>query len=185
MEFTRLIPQIPFIGGRRNSFTQNLIQATWSLAFYRAMIANGVAASEVGRLLADIYLFWLDERPAWQLNLRGWFSFTPPARWRLNRRAQRSQEGKYPGDWVFRTSYQNGKEIGVDYTECGLLKYYQAQDALELLPYLCSLDFIVSERLNAGLIRPSTLAGGCSVCDFRFKRGRETVWSEEALELLG
>ena len=47
---------------------------------------------------------------------------------------------------------------------------------MELMPYLCSVDFIMSERMGLGLERTTTLAEGSPKCDFRFKHNGPTIW---------
>jgi hypothetical protein len=175
-EYTRLIPQLPYIGGRGNKLTWNLIGTAWFVAFYRAMKAHGRPIEEIGRLLTEMYKVWLDAYPGWLLRLQGWFTFTPLYQWQLEQRAQQSQERRYPGDWVLTRVPPNGYDFGVDYTECGIVKFCRAQGAAELLPYLCPLDFIMSERMKLGLVRTTTLAAGGERCNFRFKRGGETEW---------
>lgn len=44
------------------------------------------------------------------------------------------------------------------------------------MPYLCLVDFIMSERMGLGLERTMTLAEGSPKCDFRFKHRRPTIW---------
>ena len=175
-EFQRLIPQLPYIGGKRNPLTFNLVSTAWFLALNRAMLDQGKEINELGPLLLDIYQAWIDTYPAWLLRLRGWWAFTPMARQRLERRSRLSQERRYPGNWVFSFITKNGHDFGVDYTECGIYKFCQEQNATELMPYLCSVDFIMSERMNLGLQRTMTLAEGSPQCDFRFKHRRLTIW---------
>lgn len=172
-EFIGLIPQLPYIGGRANPLTWNLVGTAWLLALYRAMQRQGKGVAEVGPLFSDIYSLWLDAYPDWLLKLRGRYQFTLPARLSRDSHARLSQERRYPGDWVYSTVPKNGHDFGVDYTECGIMKFCQAQDAGELMPYLCSTDFIMSERMRLGLERRSTLAEGGARCDFRFTRPRD------------
>jgi hypothetical protein len=94
---------------------------------------------------------------------------------RARRAALRSQERAYPEDWVFDFVEGDGKEFdwGIDYTECGIVKFFRAQGAEELAPYMCLADYPMSEAFDTGLVRNTTIAGGSERCDFRFKRGRE------------
>ncbi len=55
-----------------------------------------------------------------------------------------------------------------------LLRAARAEGALELAPYVCSVDKVASEMLGWGLVRTTTLAEGGDRCDFRFKRGGQT-----------
>lgn len=87
-----------------------------------------------------------------------------------------TQLRRYPGDWVADYLEGDGGEFdyGLDITECGICKFYHQQGADELAPYLCLSDYVLSDALGRGLVRCQTLAEGDPVCDFRFKRGRET-----------
>lgn len=94
----------------------------------------------------------------------------------LKEAASRTQERRYPGDWVATFVEGDGEafDYGIDITECGICKFYRAQGAAELAPYLCLSDYVVSDAFGRGLVRYKTLAEGAEVCDFRYKEGRET-----------
>jgi hypothetical protein len=70
----------------------------------------------------------------------------------------------------------NGRDFdyGVDYSECAICKFLSAQNALELVPYMCATDKIGSELLGWGLSRTMTIAKGDEKCDFRYKKGGTT-----------
>jgi hypothetical protein len=95
----------------------------------------------------------------------------------LKSQATESQKRLYPDDWVWRFVEGNGREFdyGIDVTECGAFKFFHTQGADELLPYMCRLDFAISEAMGMGLARTMTLAEGGEKCDYRFKRGRKTT----------
>ncbi|NCF67683.1 MAG: methyltransferase domain-containing protein [Chloroflexi bacterium] len=175
-EFRLLIPQLPYIGGKKNPLTFNLVSTAWFLALYRALQEQGKDGDELGLLVLDLYQAWMDSFPAWYLRLRGWWAFSAITMRQWARRSELSQEQRYPGNWVFSFVPKNGHDFGVDYTECGIHKFCQEQNTKELMPYLCSVDFIMSERMGLGLERTMTLAEGSPRCDFRFKHRRPTVW---------
>jgi hypothetical protein len=107
-----------------------------------------------------------------------WDEFRRMARW--------SEKSPHPGDWklVFVEGDGLNFDFGVDYTECGIVKFYQAQHAEELAPYMCLGDFPLSQALDTGLARTTTLARGGPRCDFRFKAGRpvQMEWMPEFLK---
>jgi len=86
-----------------------------------------------------------------------------------------------PSDWLcdWQPSFVEGTGRGFDYvtdmTECAIVKFLHTQDADELTPYLCRVDFAVSRAFGMGLVRTTTIAEGGEKCDFRYKRGRETA----------
>ena len=93
-------------------------------------------------------------------------------RQKLQRAARRSQARRYPGDWVFERIDGDGEtfDFGIDMTECGIVKFLNAQGAAELCPYLCDVDYVGAEALGFGLPRTKTLAWGCDRCDFRLTK---------------
>ena len=95
---------------------------------------------------------------------------------KLRRAAAVSQKRKYPGDFVlsFVEGDRENFDYGLDITECGICKLYDAQGAERLSQYMCLSDYVVSKAFNRGLVRYKTIAEGAEKCDFRFKKGRET-----------
>ena len=96
---------------------------------------------------------------------------------RRRQRAARSQERRYPDDYVYAFVAGDGEafDYGYDFSECAAQKFYRAQGAEEFLPYYCFLDFAWSRVLGLGLSRSMALSEGCALCNHRFKRGRETL----------
>ncbi len=108
-----------------------------------------------------------------------WYMFSGLRRRQLERGARRSQERRYPGDWVLEVVPSDGQDfdLGVDVTECGIVKCLHAQNADELTPYLCEWDYIMSEVLGNRLQRTKTLSWGCDRCDFRNSKHGHTTSS--------
>jgi hypothetical protein len=173
-EFDALIPQLPYIGGDENHLTGSLVESVRYLAFYKAMKKLGRRVEETGKILYDAILVRVDEPRA-----------APPPAQRLTaeqlmerrrERAERSQERRYPQDYVYEFVAGDGAQFdyGYDFLECAAQKFYHAQDADEFLPFYCFLDFAWSRVYGLGLTRTMTLAEGHPKCDHRFKKGRRT-----------
>ena len=75
-------------------------------------------------------------------------------------------------------------DFGRDTTECGTVKYLHAQEADELGPYICDLDYVYTKALGYGVQRTKTLAWGCDRCDFRYSKQGVTSapWPPEFAE---
>ncbi len=175
--YTDLIPQLPYIGGDANDLTTNLAQSAGALAFYWAMKDYGYDAATTGDVLYKGYDAYMDTVPVLATGFMSIMQVSGLAARDAQKSAPVSQQRQYSGDWVF--TYVDGGEgqdfdWGIDYTECGICKFFHAQGADEFAPYLCRLDFPVSRVFNMGLRRTETLAGGGTRCDFRYKYGRET-----------
>ncbi len=176
-----LIVQMPYIGGRHNSLTPNLIGTSYSLAFYQAMQAHGVDLKTTASIHQALIEAHFAHTPWWKRRLSQIVTrliFTKPGQrlteWQLRRSAKASQKRQYPDDFVF--DYVAGDDFtfdfGIDYTECGICKFYAAQGAAEFTRYVCLYDYPHSALTGSGLARTMTLAEGAPKCDFRFKRGR-------------
>jgi hypothetical protein len=174
-EYRVLTPQVPYIGGEENMFTEWLTYGVYYLAVYRVLKAEGRSVEEVGQLIFDAFQAIADY-PKWLLRLVGTFRYGDRYVSQLKEAVAKTQERRYPGDWVATFVEGDGDafDYGIDITECGICKLYRVLGADELAPYLCLSDYVVSDAFDRGLVRYKTLAEGAEICDFRYKKGRET-----------
>jgi hypothetical protein len=175
--FENLMPAIPYVGDPQYELPKTLIQSAVALSFYRSLHVSGENFGQVGTLIVDAAEIGYSAVSEMDHRAQGDFQITEE--WYQLQRyvAKKSQERHYPGDWVFHfvEGVKGEFDWGWDFTECGILKFYQAQQVKELIPHLCVLDFIVSKREGTGLQRTKTLAQGDDCCDFRYMKGREVV----------
>lgn len=174
-EYAALAPEVPYIGGVENVFTEWLTYGVYYLAVYRALQPLGQTIEQAGRIIYETYEAMAD-RPQWLIHLAGNLKYGEGYVDGLRAAAATLQERRYPDDWVCTFVEGDGGTLdyGLDVTECGICKFYHAQGADELAPYMCLSDYVVSRTFDRGLVRYKTIAEGAEVCDFRYKRGRET-----------
>ena len=184
-EYEAILPRVPFIGGEDNSLTEVLYMSAIALAFYHVMKAHGRSLDETGRVIYRA----MEALTGFRDPLAGAQSRNPTGKMaqdEFRRMARQSQKSTYPEDWKLTFVEGNGKDFdfGVDYTECGIVKFYRAQKAEELAPYMCLGDFPISQSVDSGLVRTTTLARGGPRCDFRFKAGRpiQMEWTPDFLK---
>jgi hypothetical protein len=185
-EYRRLLPEVPYIGGRRNMLSGTLIGTAQPLAVYRVVARHGGTAEDTGEVLHRVMRTQLERIPKTLRHLMGRYRFSRPRLRRFRRAARRSQSRRYPGDWVFEVVEGDGKsfDTGVDHTECGIVKFLHDQGADELTPFLCDLDYLGAEAMGYGLRRTKTLAWGCDRCDFRLTKNGTTSapWPPQFVE---
>ena len=171
----RLLP-LPDIGGPENLTYPSFLVGPQYAALYTAMRPCGFSAGDVGKLVYDLAVYSMAAEPQ-VYRANGQRFFTPEYFALLQGWAQRSQQRRHAMDWVLTVFKGDGRDfdIGVDYTECGLVKYFVALGMPELAPYPCQIDFPTSQAEGTGLVRTTTLARGGKVCDFRYKQGREVT----------
>ena len=175
-EFEAIVPEIPYIGGKKNRLTSEaLIPSVACLALYRALKKRGKNVEDAGMIIDGIVQSQLDSIPRLMISLVGRYRSSKLYIRKMKKQAKVSQKRRYPGDWVFTIVDGAGEDFdyGIDFTECGICKFFSAHDAKELIPYMCAVDFPVSKVMNTGLVRTTTLAEGADKCNFRFKRGRK------------
>ncbi|MEN8165603.1 MAG: L-2-amino-thiazoline-4-carboxylic acid hydrolase [Acidobacteriota bacterium] len=181
-EFRRLIPEIPYIGGRRNPYSGMLVGAAKGLAMYRVIVRHGGSLEETGELMhrRNRARLWRIPRVIRHGLVRNLFLR------QQEKAVRRSQARRYPGDWVLEVVESDGEtfDYGMDVTECGDLKFLKTQGAEELCPYICDLDYLMFEAMGVGLHRTRTLAWGCDRCDFRISLDGATsaTWPPEFVE---
>ena len=172
--FEALLPEIPYIGGSENILTENLYLSAAMLALYQSLKARGKSVEEVTRLIYQGTASLYSSFPfRWLLKWQGIQLFSKKRIEQRRRAAAISQQKLYPDDWVFDIVDGDGQtfEFGVDYTECGIVKYLTREGAPELAPYLCWLDYPMCKSMRVKLVRTETIAQGCERCNFRFSRG--------------
>ncbi len=172
VEFERLLPEIPYIGGRKNSLTMFLIQSAWALAFYRVLQRRGGSVEDAGALLQQAAEAMFTATPRFLRRLYGRIRSSKLRSPLIEAAAHKTQQRVYPGNWVQEIVPADGEtfDLGFDYTECGIVKFMAAQGAPELTPYLCQTDFAVVEAIGLRLERTETIADGFRRCDFRISR---------------
>jgi hypothetical protein len=179
-----LIRELPYIGGDDNPMTRHLLRSTTSLVLYKVMKARGKTPEEVGKIIYDAVAHAVSQLPAHPFK-----ELSAEDMAQEREQARKSQERRYPGDWVWEFVEGDGEEFdfGYDFLECGTQKLYHAHDADEFLPFYCYLDFVTQRTSGWGFARSMTLGEGYDKCDFRWKKGGETRkgWPPPFLEQEG
>jgi hypothetical protein len=93
----------------------------------------------------------------------------------LEQAAARSQKRIYPDDWVFEVERPRADELMLRTSECGVIKYYRAQGAMELAPYCNFFDITYSRHLDLGIFATETIGLGHRACTMHFRPGKPSV----------
>lgn len=171
-DFNTALGGLPYIGGYANSLTENLYLGAACLSFRKVLKGRDISAEQVGKYLYQGCVKMYASDPL--IKIGGSMATGEEAQKKMRQMAEESQKRTYSADWVFEYIPGDGSfDYGINYTECGILKYYQSQGAEDFTPYLCLLDFPQSIALGTGLVRTTTLAHGGPCCDFRYQAGRD------------
>lgn len=177
-EYESLIPRIPYIGGSKVHMTSDLLESVLHLAYLRTFKEHGLTLEASRDLVFSSLKTRLAQYPKFLLRFMGWLTFSRSYLRKFQSQARESQKREFPGGFVYKvvTGDCNEFDWGLNFTECGIYKFYQSQGAADFLPLICPIDYILSDAFGYGLVRTKTLAEGAEICNPRMKRGRQTEW---------
>ncbi|MBW2391193.1 MAG: L-2-amino-thiazoline-4-carboxylic acid hydrolase [Deltaproteobacteria bacterium] len=175
LEYERVLPQVPDIGGMRNVFQPVMTINGWIVALHRAMRDRGKNAEESIRVSHEVVDGWLRGLPSVVLRAIGWLALSAHVRWYFEGQARRSQKRQHAEDFVWRVEQGAEGEFSFVFDECAVNKWYDAQDVRELSPYCNFADVTYSRLMGMGVDATETIGLGCEQCALRFKHGRETI----------
>ena len=170
-DFEMLLSQIPYVGGKDNKLTEELINTALLLPFLQFFEKEGLDFYEIGKLTYEIF--------------EEFYKFIPPRDDIFSEEyliqdkenAKISKLRKYPDDWVFEFVEGDGETFtyGRDYYECGVYKFYKSQGAEHFMPIVCISDFAKARAYGYGLKRTQTIGNGAPLCDFRYIKDGSTA----------
>ena len=186
IEVDNLLPVIPYIGGKKNGLTFNLVASAYSLAVIKVLERIGRSERDIGKILYEMSESYFKSKSRFLKWVYPRIIFSKFIFKRGKKKTEKSQLKKYPEDWVFEIVKGDGTnfDVGINYTECGICKFYEKMGAKKYVPYLCLSDYSMARVFGIGLIRTQTLGNGAQSCDFRFKKNYETPsgWPPENME---
>lgn len=86
-----------------------------------------------------------------------------------------SKAGAGEGEFVFEAYFgdKETNERGMNIKSCAICHAFGNVGAMDLVPYMCASDDVVSDRDGQGLKRTGSIAVGADECDFVYRRGGE------------
>lgn len=173
-EFEKIVPKIPYIGGKKNGLTFNLKGSVLCLAFIKVLEERSFKSRDIGKLLYKIMESYYRSLST----LLKWFfrklMFSKLAKRKGRKKSLELQKRQYAENWVSEFIDGEGEEydFGVNYTECGISKLYEKLGVIKYTPYLCLLDYASFGSCGIRMERTQTIGNGANCCDFRFyKKG--------------
>ena len=133
------------------------------LAMYKSLEDEGVTAHQYGARMLKVIRDQGNRQPA---------PDEAPAV--LVEAAEESQSSAKPNEFVFEILEGNEDyAYGMNIRSCAICHLYSQHDAMDLVPYMCASDDVISDASAQGLKRTGSIAVGAHQCDFRFKPGGE------------
>jgi DNA-directed RNA polymerase specialized sigma24 family protein len=170
--FMAMVPDLAYADKPDHPLASALFTTTVNLAIYLALKQRNVDLHVFGCSLLE----GLARAPA--------AAFPPEPADDAQRQAQAdafaasaadSQRDALPGEDVYEMVPGDGTTFdwGMNVKSCAVCHQFAKYDAMELVPYMCAADDVMSDRTGRGLQRTGSIALGATHCDFRYKRGGE------------
>jgi hypothetical protein len=178
-EYEKLIPEIPYIGGRKNSFTTLLIGGISNLAMFYVLEREGFSLRDIGEFYYEYRdisntirrnnLEKIGKDPAQYPFEQAYIDYA-------KKLCEASKLRKYPEDWVADYIEGDGKtfEWGFNFHECSFQKVFKRLRAERFIPFFCLADFSEANILGFGFSRTQTLGFGAPICDHRYVKNYKT-----------
>ncbi|WP_371803105.1 L-2-amino-thiazoline-4-carboxylic acid hydrolase [Candidatus Lokiarchaeum ossiferum] len=170
IEFKCLIPRIPFIGGKKNFFTQFLLKSALCIPIVKVLKKLQVSQSTIGEIIykSSDRAFDIIQKPFKKKFQKSIFSYAQKEQ--MKQIATRPSCEIHPMDWkmTYEEEDPNDKNYSIIYSECGIVKFWKAENLQEFIPYMCLTDFIKWDNADLNVSRQFTLGNGGPYCDFHF-----------------
>lgn len=159
--FEGLIDELPYVDRPTHTMAPSMFACGAMLAVFQVLRERAVDAHAWGRVIHGL--------PAQAAG-----GDDDDERFRSD--AASSQHEAAPDEFVFDVvEGDDAFDRGMNITSCAICHLFGRHDAMDLVPYMCSFDDVVSAAAGSGLRRTGTIALGAKRCDFRFRRGGEPL----------
>jgi hypothetical protein len=184
-EYINLFPTLPYIGGRKNSETINVIMGAVVISIVLPLIQEDLTERHIGRIIHSSFVGYFQSRPKWIQMIIGRFVTSNYSLNRMRKRIDENAKAEHEDNFQLENIELAGADFdfGYNYTKCALCKSFADNDVRKYLKYVCLGDYALFKSIGVGFTRTQTIAHGAPICDFRFKRKGENIdaWPPEHL----
>lgn len=160
--YDQMVPDLAYLDEPDHPMADALFKCAMTLAVYLALKDRGVDVHDFGATVVE--MFAMAPPPPDQFG-------DDSAVQALKAAAETSLREAKKGEFVFEVPEDvPGADLAMNVKSCGICHHFSKYGAMELVPYMCALDDVVSDKLDQGLRRTGTIALGAHECDFRFNR---------------
>lgn len=188
LEYETLIPEIPYIGGIKNTSTKLIVEAVHCLAIFRVLEKEGLTLREIGKFFYKLCNLSASIRKEKLQNIGmdpAQIQFDPANIESWKKKCEKSKLRNYPDESVMDFVEGDGKtfEWGLNVYECAIHKVYKRLKAEKYVHLFCLADFSTANVLGYGFTRTQTIGFGASMCDHRYVKNYNTPkgWPPEKL----
>ena len=156
--FDDMIDELPYVDRPEHTMAGSMFACAAMLAVFEVLRDRETDAHAWGRVVCTLPAAAPQE--------------DEDARERLRADAAASQSGAAANEFEFElVDADEHVDRGMNIKSCAICHLFAKHDAMELVPYMCAFDDVMSAAGDQGLRRTGTIALGARQCDFRFQQG--------------
>jgi len=165
--FDRMLADMAYVDKTDHPMAASVFSSCANLAVYLALKERGVNVHDFGcAMLADMK----------QSSMKPEDVGSDPKRLEeFIASGEASKKDAAPSEFVFEAFAGDHKDFdwGVNIKRCALCRAFSQHDAMDLVPYMCASNDVMSDMINQGLRRTGTIALGAKQCEYLYKIGGE------------
>jgi hypothetical protein len=164
--FAQMVDEIPYADQPDHVMAGSILACYGVLAFLHPLRERGYDEHVLGRAaMTSVRTFMDSQAVAGEAS-----QASAEEREQREREALESQRRAAPDEFVFEMlPGAANTDYGMNILSCAVCHAFGKHDAMDLVPYMCATDDVMSDALGQGLRRSGTIALGAHHCDFRFK----------------
>lgn len=169
--FEEMIPTMAYADNPSAPMASAVFGCGVELAIYLVLRDRGIDVHDFGsRMLEAATELW----PSSAENSDAEFTADQLQAW-LDAAAASQRDAK-PGEFVYEAvAGDESSDWGMNIKSCAICAQYSRYGAMDLVPYMCATDDVMSDLMGQGLRRTGTIALGAHQCDFRYQSSGEPL----------
>ncbi len=163
--FDAMLPTMAYVDKPEHPFAPALFTCNVNLSLYLALKQRGVNAHAFGSAMINGLM-------------RAPIQVPPETAEMLQEKltqfaiiAKESQTNAQPGEDIIEVVEGEDFDWGYNVKSCAICHSAAKYDAMDVVPYMCAVDDVISDKGKQGLRRTGSIALGATHCDFRYKNG--------------
>jgi len=171
--FEGMLPDMAYVDNPNSPMAASVFVCCGWLAVYLTLKRRGVDVHQYGSALLEAIRNAPPPAPEPAED-----GASPQERFaRFVKSGEASQQSARAGEFVFEALIGDRAEYdwGMNVKSCAICHAFAKYDAMDLVPYMCATDDLMSDFGGQGLRRTGTIALGAHQCDFRYKSGGEPL----------
>ena len=164
--FDQLLPEMGYVDQPDHPMAESVFICSANLALYLALNKRGVDVHDFGAAMVRGLTAALAHAPEPPNDEAAREAYV--ATFIASAEVSATEAG--PGEFVYEAfaDTDQGDTWGMNVKSCAICAQYAQHDAMDLVPYMCATDDVVSDKMGQGLRRTGTIALGAHQCDFRY-----------------